>query len=87
MRPCVSVCDIPQNNSENELQHSNEFLGEESLRELKRELSQAGKDLGSIPPEPCPGGACSFFGGLLFNLGACLDRGPDLDLDQALTIS
>ena len=28
----------------------------------------------------------SFFGGLLFNLGACWDRGPDLDLDQGLTI-
>ena len=29
----------------------------------------------------------SFFllGGLLFNLGACWDRGPDLDLDQGLT--
>ena len=26
------------------------------------------------------------FGGLLFNLGACWDRGPDLDLDQGLTI-
>ena len=28
----------------------------------------------------------SFFGGLLVNLGACWDRGPDLDLDQGLTI-
>ena len=26
------------------------------------------------------------FWGLLFNLGACWDRGPDLDLDQGLTI-
>ena len=26
------------------------------------------------------------FGGLLFNLGACWDRGPDLELDQGLTI-
>ena len=29
----------------------------------------------------------SFFGGLLFNLGACWDRGPNMDLDQGLTIS
>ena len=29
----------------------------------------------------------SFFRGLLFHLGACWDRGPDLDLDQGLTIS
>ena len=28
-----------------------------------------------------------FLGGLLFNLGACWDRGPDLDLDQGLTIN
>ena len=47
----------------------------------------------------CGGGPCdfsvspwsksffSFFGELLFNLGACWDRGPDLDLDQGLTIS
>ena len=28
----------------------------------------------------------SFFGELLFNLGTCWDRGPDLDLDQGLTI-
>ena len=27
-----------------------------------------------------------FFGGLLFDLGACWDRGLDLDLDQGLTI-
>ena len=28
----------------------------------------------------------SFFGGLLFNLGACFDKGLDSDLDQGLTI-
>ena len=28
----------------------------------------------------------SFLGGLLFDLGACLDKGLDLDLDQGLTI-
>ena len=33
-----------------------------------------------------PNPSFSFFWGLLFNLGACLDRGPDLDLDQGLTI-
>ena len=27
-----------------------------------------------------------FFGGLLFDLGTCWDRGLDLDLDQGLTI-
>ena len=27
-----------------------------------------------------------FFGGLLFDLGACLDEGLDSDLDQGLTI-
>ena len=29
----------------------------------------------------------SFFGGLLFDLGACLDKGLDSDLDQGLTIN
>ena len=33
-----------------------------------------------------PNPSFSFFGGLLFNLGACWDRGPELDLDQGLTI-
>ena len=28
-----------------------------------------------------------FFGGLLFDLGACLDKGLDSDLDQGLTTS
>ena len=28
----------------------------------------------------------SFFGGLLFDLGACWDKGLDSDLDQGLTI-
>ena len=28
----------------------------------------------------------SLFGGLLFDLGACLDKGLDSDLDQGLTI-
>ena len=33
-----------------------------------------------------PNPSFSFFGGLLFNFGACWDRGLDLDLDQGLTI-
>ena len=33
-----------------------------------------------------PNPSFSFFGGLLFDLGACLDKGLDLDLDQGLTI-
>ena len=33
-----------------------------------------------------PNPSFSFFGGLLFDLGACWDKGLDLDLDQGLTI-
>ena len=29
----------------------------------------------------------SFLGGLLFDFGACLDKGLDSDLDQGLTIT
>ena len=33
-----------------------------------------------------PNPSFSFFGGLLFDLGACWDKGLDLDLYQGLTI-